>query len=286
MNNRDYVSYREGDWRLWALPDRWNRDLWLAVLDRINAQTPARHPHVIRFRPADSNEGDPFYLKIFDRASWAGSMKDVFRGSKALRSLRQGRALSKRGFFVPTTVCAGEQRSCRWLRRSFVLTQAVRGQQLPLFLRDRLTSSMRTVALSEKRRLLKQVALEVRRLHDLGFVHGDLVPTNIFVCELAGAGIRIFFMDNDRTRRYPGWLPHSLWKRNLVQLNRLPLPGISLQDRMRFLRHYLGKQKWSTTDCRLLRWLEEKTRRRREECDHIDARVSFRQLMRWDEKNV
>jgi len=281
----DYLCYREGGWRLWVLPQRWSQDLWLAVLDRLDAHKPAKHPQTLQLQFPEAN-GDLVYLKIFDRASWTGAVKDIFRASKALHSLRQGRALSDSGFHVPIAVAGGEQRRHRLLERSFVLTLGIRGQPLPLFLYGRFTSRTHGMALSDKRNALKRLALEIRRLHQLGFVHGDLVPTNILVSELAGEGIQFFFMDNDRTRRYPGWFPQPLWRRNLVQLNRIPLPGISLQDRIRFVHHYLGKQEWSGRDRRFLRWLEDNTRRRRKECDQIDAKVSFRQLMRWVERNV
>jgi len=88
-------------------------------------------------------------------------------------------------------------------------------------------------------------------------------------------------MDNDRTRRYPPWYPHLLWRRNLVQLNRFMLPGISLQDRMRFLRFYLARASWTRSDRRLVRWLEKKTRERLQEFGQDEPQASFRRLMRW-----
>jgi hypothetical protein len=90
------------------------------------------------------------------------------------------------------------------------------------------------------------------------------------------------FMDNDRTRRYPTWMPRRLWRRNLVQLNRVPLAGISLQDRVRFFHAYVSRSELGRQDLRLARWLEQKTRQRRRECDAVDTSVSFRRLMRWD----
>ncbi|MGH7829751.1 MAG: lipopolysaccharide kinase InaA family protein [Candidatus Binatia bacterium] len=133
----------------------------------------------------------------------------------------------------------------------------------------------------KKREALRQLALEIRRLHQRGFVHGDLIPSNILI-RSNEKGVEFFYLDNDRTQRYPAWLPQRLWKRNLVQLNRFVLPGISLQDRMHFLRFYLGNKKWGERERRLARWLEKKTRRRRLECDRIEAPVSFRELMRWN----
>jgi hypothetical protein len=88
-------------------------------------------------------------------------------------------------------------------------------------------------------------------------------------------------MDNDRTRRYPSWLRQPFWQRNLIQLNRMPLAGISLQDRMGFLHAYLDVKHLSGADRRFARWLEARTRQRRKQCDGADPTVSFRRLMRW-----
>jgi len=95
------------------------------------------------------------------------------------------------------------------------------------------------------------------------------------------AHLEFYFMDNDRTRHYPSCLRQPLRKRNLIQLNRMPLRGISLQDRMRFLHAYLNVGRLSGADRQFARWLEARTRRRRKECDGADPTMSFRRLMRW-----
>src|SRR5581483_427549 len=135
-------------------------------------------------------------------------------------------------------------------------------------------------AAARKRAGIEALARTIRRLHGQGFVHGDLVASNIFVAANGDREIHFYFMDNDRTRRFPRWLPQSLWKRNLIQLNRLPLPGITLQDRMRFLRAYLGAAPGSRRERDFARWIEHRTRRRRRECDGVEQ-ASFRELMRW-----
>lgn len=132
-----------------------------------------------------------------------------------------------------------------------------------------------------KRQAIAQLALLVRRFHALGFVHGDLIATNLFVVERQPDGWAFIFMDNDRTRRYLPWFTLQLRKRNLVQLNRMPLAHITLQDRMRFLHGYLGVSKLAERDRQLARWLEARTRKRRKECDGADPRQNFRRLMRW-----
>jgi hypothetical protein len=276
----DYARYQEGAWSLWIRREKWHAELWPVVLALIEEQPFSKHPQTLQLEAPFGAGVEVLFLKIFHGSSGIRLLKDIFRGSKALRSIRQGEALARFNFNVPLAVAAGEKREHRLLRKAFVLTLGLKGQSLPVFLRRR-SLGIESMSCLEKRNGLKQLALEIRRLHQLGFVHGDLVPTNIFVARTAAKGSHLFLMDNDRTRRYPKWFPQVFWRRNLVQLNRIPLPGITLQDRVRFLSHYLGLKEWGSKERRLLSWLERKTRQRRRECDSVDANGSFRQLMQW-----
>lgn len=276
-----YRFYCEGRWSLLVHSERWSQGLWAEVLNHLRNQVEADRPQTKHFHYPPGGNGKEYYLKIYHRSNPLGNLKDLFRDSKAFRALKQGDALSERGFHVPLTLAAGEERNFRFLKRAFLLTLGIQGSPLHLFLQDHFSSPLRLSALRRKREYLKKLALETRRLHQYGFVHGDLVPSNILVRTEEG-GVTFLYMDNDRTRRYPAWFPHGLWKRNLVQLNRFALPGVSLQDRMRFLRFYLGQRSWGKRDRWLIRWLEEKTRKRRQEYDRIETQVSFRELMRWN----
>jgi hypothetical protein len=275
-----YISQRDGAWLLWFRRDLWNRELWLSLRDHLAAVPPSRHPRTVEIRLAEAQQ--PLFLKVFCGTSAWGSLKDFFRRSKAVRSLLLAERLGDLGFRAPIAIGAGEERYANLLRRSFVATLPVNGRPLPVFLRDQLDARAAGISLRRKRTMLASLAEEIRRLHDLGFVHGDLVPGNIFVAPSSDGTVRFIFMDNDRTRRYPAWLQHRLWKRNLVQLNRFPLAGISLQDRMRFFHAYVRHDKLLRRERKLLRWLEQKTRQRRAECDAVDPSGSFRRLMRWD----
>jgi serine/threonine protein kinase len=279
-SSSEYSQCIEGEWSLWILREKWQAELWQVVLPLIEKQPFSKHPQTLQVKAPFGASDDVLFLKIFHGSSGMSALKDIFRDSKALRSMRQAAALERFNFNVPITVAAGEKRKHRLLQKSFILTIGIKGQSLPAFLRQHGTG-VNSLSLFDKRNGLKHLALEVRRLHELGFVHGDLVPTNIFVSQTPGKQSCLFFLDNDRTRHYPKRMAHVLWRRNLVQLNRIPLPGITLQDRVRFLRHYLGLKEWGNKERQLLSWLERKTRQRRVECDSVDARVSFRQLMRW-----
>jgi hypothetical protein len=275
-----YRKGRDGVWRLWFRRDLWNEELWRSLRARLAAERPCRHPRTLELHAAGFEL--PLFVKIFYRSSVFGTVKDCFRRSKAVRSLLLTERLAECGFGVPVAIAAGEERMLNLLRRSFVVTLAVNGRPLPVFLREQFAARPSGLSLRRKRDIVLSLAQEVKRLHDLGFVHGDLVPGNIFIEATTGGRAQFSFMDNDRTRRYSSWLRQPFWKRNLVQLNRLPLAGISLQDRMRFFHAYLGRDKLSAVDRELAGWLEQKTRQRRAECDAVDPSGSFRRLMRWD----
>lgn len=278
-----YAAFQEGPWRLWVDKNRWNPRLWVELLRHLNADVPHIRPKTQRlYYPADTS-GQPFYLKIYHDPRLWRVLKDLFRDSQAVRALKQGEALSESGFQVPLAVAAGEERGFRLIRRAFLLTVGVNGVALPYFLEHHYSGAAGPRGqLKEKIQYLQQLASETRRLHELGFVHGDLTPFNILV-QSHHKGVAFFFMDNDRTRRYPEWLPQPFWKRNLIQLNRFLLPGISLQDRMRFLRFYLGRRTNRISDYnRLVHWLEAKTRGRIRQWDGTEPGVSFRRLMKWE----
>lgn len=279
-----YRELRVDGWSLTVDSDSWSPALWRVVLTNIHEQVPSRHPQTLKLNLPESQQ-QSYFLKVYHPASGWIAMKDWFRASKALRFLEQGMALSGAGFLVPPALAAGEKRHFGMLKTAFVLTAAIDGAPLTTFLRDNAGGTSAALSVIEKRAALQALARQIRRFHDLGFVHGDLVASNIFVRRDPAMNLQFVFMDNDRTRRYPKWLPQSLWKRNLVQLNRLPLSSISLQDRIRFFQEYSGAERAADLNRPLLKWLEQKTRERRRECDSVDATISFRQLMRSPTKS-
>ena len=275
-----YEIRREGDWKLLVLSARWNSDLWQQIREILSSESPARHPQVKRFRFLQANQEERLYLKTYYCLDRLEKMRSLFRASKAFRALNQGEALEQEGFRTPLAIAAGEQRKRRLLQKAFLLTVEIDATSLPVFLKDRFQSAD-AGWFREKRAYLRQFATEVARLHERGFVHGDLTPYNVML-RTNGAGAAFFFLDNDRTRRYPSWLGRRLSKRNLVQLNRFQLPGILLHDRIRFLRDYLTNRAGSRNDRRRIAWLERQTRRRRAWKDRLRGELSFRELMKWD----
>ena len=280
----DYQQRGAGNWHLTVLAGQWNPHLQEKVLALVERQPASKHPQTFQLASGGGDESKPLYLKVFYPPPGIVVLKNLVRKSKAARFLHQGLALSNAGFHAPVTIAVGETRRRLLSQRAFVLTLAVSGRSLSSYMLDCFTGRTPPPSFAEKITVLKTLAQVIRKFHDRGFVHGDLVPSNIFIAHRQGEQPTFCFMDNDRTRCYGRWLPQSLWKRNLVQLNRFPLPGISLQDRVRFFLAYTGRRACAGRDRNLLRWLELKTRRRRRECDRIDGSGSFRMLMRWTPK--
>lgn len=275
----DYRSYSTDGWRIRALADRWNTQLQTQVLDIVRAQASARHPQTLPLSSKIDGVVKHYFLKIFHRRKVLAVAKDQLRHSRAQCFWRQGVALSNTGFNVPLTIAVGCERGWCVAKREFVLTEKIAGAPALTYLHCNQKAA--AVSPGHKWESLKQLAQLIRRFHQLGFVHGDFVASNIFVAVENSDHLKFYFMDNDRTRRYPTWLRQSLWKRNLIQLNRMPLPSISLQDRMRFLHAYLDEARLSPRSRQLAEWLEKRTRMRREEVDGGDPNMTFRKLMQW-----
>ncbi|MCW5892599.1 MAG: hypothetical protein KIT14_18955 [bacterium] len=175
------------------------------------------------------------------------------------------RALAAAGFAAPEPLLLGTR-----ARAGLLVTADVGGEEL-------LAAVVRPGARGAKRALLAHLGREVARLHRAGFVHGDLVPPNLRV-----RGGQLVFLDNDRTRR----LPFAFGaRRNLVQLGRFVVPGLSLTDRVRVLAAYAAVRGFGgARRRRLARWVARKVTQRRCAIDRIApadaARAGFRELMR------
>ncbi len=270
---------------------------WIELVDAAETVGKPLHrsKHATTYR--ESIGGTAIYLKLYRRYRIGTAIKDLARRSKAHHVLRISAELADAGFRVPRVVAAGEERRGRWIRRSWIATAPIEAVPLGEHLLaiggvarvsvDRTTRAATPRAASErlqrKRTLLAALGREVARLHSAGFIAGDLVPANVWVAD-DGAAPSFVFLDHDRTCRVGRAAPWWRARRNLVQLNRVVLPGVVLTDRLRVYLAYAAGRGWTPDRARRkLRWIVTKTIERRRRFDHavFDRRgVSFRELMR------
>jgi glycosyltransferase involved in cell wall biosynthesis len=223
-----------------------------------------------------------FYIKRFFSAGLGYTIKDLFRVSKALRAWNVSFLLARYGFATPPVVAAGETRRCGFLADSFLVTEEVNAPTIPQYLSTH-HGHRSAPALRKKRRLVRSLAAEIGRMHLIGIIHGDLLPGNILIDD-SGEPATFFFLDNDRTRKFARMTIGNLMIRNLIQLGRFPLPGITLTDRLRFFKAYIEQNPvFRGKERELLARIVQKTRSRvlKIECaDDPDAKnLSFRLLM-------
>lgn len=188
------------------------------------------------------------FIKVIEPPHGLRRIKKMIRGSQARHVARITEKLNLAGFAAPPVLLAGREESTG---RELLVTPLVNE-----------AGPFRALegTLSHKRAMLRALGMELARLHHAGFVHGDLTPYNLFVAR----SLRFTFIDHERTRfTFPlGRRRRQL--RNLVQLGRFDLPGLSRTDRMRVLRAYgdgLSRAQWRSLRRQVTAMLERRIRR-------------------------
>jgi hypothetical protein len=166
------------------------------------------------------------FVKLLDAPRGLKAVRRLVLRSRAERMQATLDALVAAGFVVAPILMLGDEHGSG---RTMMVTARVAGDPLPSFLLGAAGAPAR------RREVLRALGAEVARLHRAGFIHGDLTPYNIFVA--SGAPARFSLIDHERTV-----LPRLMWERrrlrNLVQLCRFELEGMSRTDRIRIVDAY------------------------------------------------
>ncbi len=137
---------------------------------------------------------------------WYSRLKWLVRPSRSRRVWWTCLRMERAGLGVPGVLLAARRR-WGWRVEDLLVSEAVEGQSLQAMI-------MRAGSWSEKSALIAKAGEATAKLHDAGFLHGDLLPGNLMVTP---AG-RIVFCDNDRTLPFSRLLPLFLRRRNLAQM--------------------------------------------------------------------
>ncbi|HYB91124.1 MAG TPA: lipopolysaccharide kinase InaA family protein [Candidatus Binataceae bacterium] len=178
----------------------------------------------------DPGTGTEIFFKVIDPpGGWRG-IKRRLRGSRAAHVAAISEALRRDGLQAPVVLLFGCEPATG---REIISTVRIAGRTLIRWLRQ--DGRM----LERKRAMLRALGAEVARLHRAGYLHGDLTPYNVMV--MTGDAPRFAFIDHDRTRKSPAARLLRPRMRNLVQLGRFDLAGLTITDRMRVWRGYAGE---------------------------------------------
>ncbi len=222
-----------GDWL--AVPPRRLAEIIRQVSETIEGGAGGlyyRSLYAVTFRVQITDPAEnalELFVKAYDAPRGFLAVKERVRGGRASNVLRMTRALQKRGFSSPRVVLKGTHAASG---RTMLASVRADGESLAEIIRPTPDGQSR----ARKRALLRALGSEVARLHRAGFIHGDLTPYNVFVVQ--GEPPRFIFLDHDRTRRgFPAGRRYRQL-RNLVQLGRFDLPGLSNTDRLRVFHAY------------------------------------------------
>jgi lipopolysaccharide kinase (Kdo/WaaP) family protein len=181
----------------------------------------------IRIGPGSGIE---IFIKLLDAPRGLSAIKHILRGGRARHVARVTQHLNDSGFLAPPILAYGREAAGG---REIIVTPRADGNG-PL----RTLKALRTGGIDRKRAVLRALGAEIARLHRCGFVHGDLTPFNIFFVRAEPP--RFVLIDHERTRSLGLIGRRRQALRNLVQLGRFELPGLSATDRFRILAGYIA----------------------------------------------
>jgi tRNA A-37 threonylcarbamoyl transferase component Bud32 len=187
-----------------------------------------------------SLSGSPgIYLKRYNVKSFDYVIKNIFRPSRGKKTWLASNILKIRGIPTPKPILFMERKKSFFVLESYIVTE-------PLFeskpLNHFMDSSFNLMIKENKLQFIKEVAIQVKQLHDCGIMHCDLKATNILVS--AGDKIKINFIDLDAIKVSDSLLSAERAK-DLARLNCSFLDTAFLPRcyRLYFLKSYLGRVK-------------------------------------------
>jgi lipopolysaccharide kinase (Kdo/WaaP) family protein len=187
----------------------------------------SRHARTWQVR-IGAGSGIEIFIKLLDAPRGFSVIKRLVRGGRASHVARITQHLNDSGFLAPPLLAYGREAAGD---REIIVTPRADGDG-PL----RTLKALRAGAIDRKRAVLRALGAEIARLHRCGFVHGDLTPFNIFFVRAEPP--RFVLIDHERTRSLGLIGRRRQALRNLVQLGRFELPGLSATDRFRILAGY------------------------------------------------
>jgi heptose I phosphotransferase len=201
----------------------------------------------VNFELKSGNEVISVFLKRYHPLPLKDRLQSPFNFFSPYTALREWKnTLTFHSLNLPTVtpVAAGMRKKSILGRESFLLTKGLEGTvRLEDVIHQRFSHSLLPEEISEKRKLIKQLALLTQKMHNLGLNHRDFYLCHILTRKDADRGWELFICDLHRVDRRKS--VSIRWRvKDLSALNySAPEKLISTSDRIRFLKLYLGKER-------------------------------------------
>lgn len=268
MNDFKSFKFKNG-WKISVCNTRTNYELMNQVQQFVTSYEPLKSWSPIKSSGNSriwkvSVNKHRYIIKEYLKRSFLEYPKTILNGSRARKSLRQGLNLMNKGFLTPEMEMLGEKMFFGIPTRNFIITVFI-PEAIGIYslFKDSFNTPLSIRKIQIKRNLLHNLGKTVGRLHSAGIVHGDLRLDNIIVIRWHERNPDYYFIDNERNSFFPHGIPDRLRLKNLVQINMIVMPQITLSDRLRFFRAYLSENQELQKDAK--QWMRNvfiKTRER------------------------
>ena len=185
------------------------------------------------------------YLKRFNRPPLMEQLRRIrecgLRSSNGWREMHFIKRLSQLGIPTMRGLAFGQRMKGIFEKRSFGITEEIRGESLETFTERILAGTEPAPAWADRREIIRQLALITARLHRHGLFHRDLYLCHVFLCRNADGGIVLRLIDLSRMiEKKKG--DNGRWQiKDLAALNySAPAGLVTRADRLRFLYDYIG----------------------------------------------
>jgi tRNA A-37 threonylcarbamoyl transferase component Bud32 len=203
------------------------------------------------------------YVKRFHFPRWGVRLRSALRGTLlgGIRAKNEYRVLTlmrRLGIQAVRPIAYGVRRRYGFVSRSFLITEAVpESMALSTFIQryggtPGVGQSATVIKL--RRRILVQLARQIRHMHDAGFVHRDLFWRNVLIRPLPNQQFEFYFLDVSvgRRIRVRQWRQEAI-VRDLAAMGVMAPAFCSRADQLRFIRAYLQINR---IDDEARRWME------------------------------
>ncbi len=217
----------------------------------------------LRLHDGDNETG--VYLKRYRRGGMkalAGALTGSSGSGTAMDELNAILTFHRLGIPTMIPIAAGMRRTAGMKSESFLLTRELEGaERLDHYLARELIPPLTRSRIADKRQLLKELALLVRRMHGSGLNHRDLYLCHLLVKKSAGAERTIYVADLHRVEGRSS-MPLRWKVKDLAALNySAEQRFITRTDRLRFMHHYRVGEKKDPPFKLLIRKVLRKTER-------------------------
>jgi tRNA A-37 threonylcarbamoyl transferase component Bud32 len=202
-------------------------------------------------------ESRVFYLKLYWNHLFEKIWARAFRGSLVGRSMVRAEyenleRLGKCGLRIPQLVAYGDHRFAGGVIHAFIITEEIpKAMGVDYLVHEWLSQQTEEERKQKTNELIYEVSRVVKQMHDHGFEHHDLFLRNMMVSEQNMS--KLYVMDAPRGFFWPQVIMRKRRAFDLATLDSATTQYFSRSQRMRFLHLYLGCNRLTEGDKKLVR---------------------------------